>query len=682
MDNEFPRQAGKAGTQQRRRGARAQGPPSATDDFLVVAIGASAGGLDACRKFLTALPAQCGMAFIFVQHLDPTHASMMVDLLASHTTMVVEQATNGIQIEPDKLYVIPPGAQLSVGDGALRLSQPDRRHGTRMPFDFLLQSMAAAFGNRAVAIVLSGAGSDGSAALSSVKSELGLVIAQDPNEASSDGMPRSAIGAGVVDLVLPVARMPEAILDFDGRRLQGDINRAPTTNSTVRDRLPEIIALLRDRTSHDFTLYKPGTLQRRIERRMALVPNGKVDVTTYIGLLRSTPSEIEILANDLLINVTRFFRDPEIFAHLADTVIPDLVARRNGDQTLRLWIAGCSTGEEAYSLVMLFIEHIAQLGGGIHLQVFASDADSDAVATARDGLYPDSIAADISSARLRRFFIKEKKGYRVVPELRGAVIFTCQDVLVDPPFSRLDLISCRNLLIYLGTAAQMRVIDLFHFALREGGILLLGNTESIGTVDGRFETLSEIGRIYRHVARCRPGEVRFSIGADDGMRGQQVARQEKPRLRPTELAELCRRMVIDNFAPAAVLINRRHECLYSVGPTERVLHVAAGHPTHDLLDMAPQAMRTRLRSVIAQASSTDARAHASGFRVNLGGRETECAVDVIPVPNSGEHQLLVCFTEATKRESRAAAGQSEPLPGAPDNPSAIALENELEATRC
>ncbi len=669
-----------AGSYWRRGIAPADGSP-APDDFLVVAIGASAGGLEACRKFLTALPSRSGMAFIIVQHLEPNHPSMMVDLLASHTSMIVQQAAEGMRIEPDHLYVIPPAAELSVVGGMLRLAEPARRHGARLPFDVLLQSMATAFGTRAVAVVLSGWGSDGSAALQAVKSKLGLVIAQDPNEAASDGMPRSAIDAGIVDLVLPVASIPQAILDFDDRRYSSVTAGMVEPTLGIEARLPEIIALLRERTPHDFTGYKPGTLQRRIERRMALAATGTSDVDAYIGLLGSEPGELDLLANDILINVTRFFRDPEIFDLLAKTVVPDLVARRAPDQTLRIWVAGCSTGEEAYSLVMLLLEHIGGLGVGIALQVFASDADPEAVALAREGYYPESITADISPGRLARFFSKERQGYRVSPELRAAVIFACQDVLVDPPFSRLDLVSCRNLLIYLGPDAQARVIDLFHFALREGGILLLGNAESIAASNTRFAAISESGRIYRHVVRCRPGEVRFATDPGDGIRGHRAALQDKPKLRPTELAELCRRMVIENFAPAAVLINSRHECLYSVGPTERFLRVAPGHPTHDLLDLAPQAIRTRLRLVIADAREKQARGHVGGIRVDPMDGESDFAIDVMPVPNDSEPLLLVCFTQEVRPSQRPNAAGVDPSLAAADIPRIAALEIEIEATR-
>lgn len=645
----------------------------------MVGIGASAGGLDACRKFLSALPAPNGMAFILVQHLDPTHPSMMVDLLASHTSMTVQEAADGMPIGPDNLYVIPPGSQLSVGDGALHLSQPRKQHGARLPFDVLLHSLAAAFGSRVVGIVLSGNGSDGSAALRSIKQKLGLVIAQDPDEAASDGMPQSAILAGAADLVLPVGKMPAALAEFAERLAAGAVSGdlAPADESS--DWLDEIIGLLRTRTSLDFTLYKPGTLERRIERRMALATIGIDDIGKYIDVLRSEPDELELLAKDLLINVTRFFRDPEIFDLLAQSVIPELVASREPDQTLRIWVAGCSTGEEAYSLVMLFREHIDAVGSSVNLQVFASDADVDAVEIAREGLYPEAIATDVSPARLARFFLKEEQGYRILPELRAAVIFTCHDVLADPPFSRLDLISCRNLLIYLGSEAQARVIDLFHFALCEGGMLLLGNAETMGSLDGRFETVSESGRLYRHVASCRPGEVRFSSGADDGMRGQPSRRADQPRLRPAELAELCRRMVIENFAPAAVLINSRHECLYSLGPTDRYLRVAPGHPTHDLLDMAPTALRTRLRSAIQQSSQEKVRVRADGFRISQRGSEALFDIEVVPVPKDPENHLLVCFIDRTITGPKSINGPPERPLDAVDRSRVDELELELSA---
>ena len=319
---------------------------------------------------------------------------------------------------------------------------------------------------------------------------------------------------------------------------------------------------------------------------MAMAAIETDDMDRYLEILRSDAGELDLLAKDLLINVTSFFRDPKVFDLLAEKIVPDLVRSQTPDHPLRIWIAGCSTGEETYSLAMLFREQITAAKRNVKLQVFASDVDPDAVASAREGLYPETIEADVSPARLARFFSKEDHGYRVLPELRAAVVFTVQDVLADPPFSRLDLVSCRNLLIYLRPEAQAKVISLFHFALREGGILLLGSSETVGNVDGRFEVISKSERLYRHIGRSRPGEFGFSMSAGDGVRVPARPGQGQAPSRQAALADLCRRLVMETYAPAAVLINRKHECLYSLGPTDRYLRVAPGHPTHDLLAMA------------------------------------------------------------------------------------------------
>src|SRR5271157_6394573 len=383
------RRAGTARPPPRRRSSPRRGSPPGHDGFPVVGLGASAGGLDAARRLLAALPAGTGMAFILIQHLDPTHASMMVDLLAGHTPMKVQQAADGVPLEREHVYLIPPGAYLSIQAGALRLSEPRERHGARLPFDFFLRSLAEELGQRAVCVILSGTGGDGSLGLKAIKEKGGLVIAQDPDEAEFDGMPRSAIMTGAVDLVLPVEKIPETLAKY-GRQLAVNgkwKGRAPDDHPP--DRLAEIIDLLRTKTAHDFALYKPGTLLRRIERRMALAAVD--DIGRYLDMLRQDSGELELLAKDLLINVTSFFRDPKAFELLAKEVIPDLVRSHSPDRPLRIWVAGCSTGEEAYSFAMLLREQIAAAAVPITLQIFASDVDPEAVGNAREGLYPDKI---------------------------------------------------------------------------------------------------------------------------------------------------------------------------------------------------------------------------------------------------------------------------------------------------
>ena len=382
-------------------------------------------------------------------------------------------------------------------------------------------------------------------------------------------MPRSAIMTGAVDLVLPVAKIPEILAKYGRRRKAA---AAPAAIDPP-DRLAEIIDLLRTKTSHDFALYKPGTLARRIERRMALA--GIDDSGRYLDLLRRDPDELELLAKDLLINVTSFFRDPKAFEFLAEKVIPDLVRRHPSDRPLRIWVAGCSTGEETYSLAMLFLEEISAAKRNIRLQVFASDVDEDAVALAREGHYPESIAADVSPVRLARFFTQEEHGYRIVPELRGVVVFTVQDVLADPPFSRLDLISCRNLLIYLRPEAQEKVLLLFHFALSDGGILMLGGSETVGNLDDRFEPISKAQRIYRQIGRSRPGEVDFPIGSGGGARAIWPGETHRAAMRGISASDLTHRLLVETYAPASVLINRKYECLYYFG-TDRPLSAGGG----------------------------------------------------------------------------------------------------------
>jgi two-component system CheB/CheR fusion protein len=623
---------------------------------------------------VTSLPGDAAMAFILVQHLDPTHESMLVGLLAECTAMIVRQATDGMPIERGRLYIIPPGTYLSVRAGALHLSQPEARHGARMPFDFLLRSLAEEYGSRAICVILSGTGADGSLGLKTVKEKGGLVIAQDPDEAGYDGMPRSAIATGAVDLVLRVAEIPEALVRRDQRTSSAQPLDVSSPKNDAKRALSQIIELLRAKTAHDFRLYKPGTLQRRIERRMAMAAIQTMDL--YLEILRGDASELDLLAKDLLINVTGFFRDRSVFDFLAEKIVPDLVRNHALDQPLRIWIAGCSTGEETYSLAMLFREEIAAAGRAIKLQVFASDVDPDAVTSAREGVYPETIAAEVSAARLARFFSKEDHSYRILPELRAAVVFTVQDVLADPPFSRIDMVSCRNLLIYLGPEAQARVISIFHFALRNGGILLLGGAEAVGADDSGFETISKSDRVYRRVGRSRPGEFDFSMGAGIGFRGRTRAERGQPASREAVLADLCHRLVMQAYAPAAVLINNKHESLYSLGPIDRYLRVAPGAPTHDLLAMAPQGLRAKLRSAIQQASRENARVAIAGGRTSHNGGAISFGIEVQPVLSEGDALLLICFVDEPKDEQK-----PDRSPAPRDVPRIAELERELDATR-
>ena len=641
--------------------------------FPVVAVGASAGGLDAFRRLLDALPASSGMAFILVQHLDPTHGSLLVELLTGHTSLTVVEAVEGMVLEPEHLYVIPPGVYLSVETGALHLSQPNERHGARLPFDFLLHSLAASCGDRTICVVMTGTGADGSLGLAAVSERGGWVIAQDPEDAAFDGMPRSAIATGLVDLVLAADKIPAALIDGAGRPSRGA--NLPMASHHDLDVLPQIIELLRDKTTHDFRLYKTGTLRRRIERRMAMagIEAGRMDL--YLAAVEANEPERELLAKDLLINITSFFRDSEVFDLLSRTTVRDLIRNHPPGQPLRVWTAGCSTGEETYSLAMLFREQIAEAKLDIKLQLFASDLDPDAIAVAREGLYPKAIKAQVSAARLARFFAKEEAGYRVAADLRAAVVFTVQDVLADPPFSRLNMISCRNLLIYLGPEAQTKVLALFHFALVPGGLLLLGSSETAGNSADRFEIVAKAERLYRRIGKNRSGDLGFATGAGETVRSQARPEQRPAPSRQNALADLCRRMVMEAYAPAAVLINQRHECLFSLGPTDRYLRVAPGHPTQDLLAMARPGLRTKLRAAIQLAVQNRAKVIVPGDHIEEG-QTAAFDISVQPVSSDGDDLLLVCFVDARKQ----ARGTVRPTsPG--DQAQLTELEQELAATK-
>jgi two-component system CheB/CheR fusion protein len=651
--------------------------PSPPGDFLVVGIGASAGGLEALYKLFDALPPDTGMAFVLIQHLDPTHSSMMVGLLTSHTAMKVLEATDGMPIERDHVYIIPPGVYISLRDGALRLSNPRERHGARMPFNFFLHSLAEDFGERAVCAVLSGSGSDGSVGLTAIHDSGGLVIVQDPREAIHDGMPRSAIETGVADLVLPVAEIPLALADHS-RWAHPKPERASSVPDTAAAAgLAEIIELLRAHTSHDFALYKEGTLLRQIERRMAMV--SIKDPAVYLDRIRRDPQEMERLAKDMLINVTRFFRDEQTFEVLAETVVPELIRRQPLDTPIRIWDAGCSTGEETYSIAMLFLEEIASAKRNVKLQVFASDVDDDALAIARNGLYPESIRKDVSPVRLERFFTKEDHSYRVTRELRETAVFTTQNLLADAPFSRLDFVSCRNVLIYLRPEVQEQVISLFHFALREGGVLVLGASEAIGEFGDRFEPIAKRHRIFRHIGRSRPGEVAFPIAPGEGSRvrtahqSSRGAEVDRPR---TKIGYLAQQTLLDAYAPASVLINARREGLYYFGPIDRYLKIAAGEPSRDLFVMARDGLRTKLRAAIRQAGREHGRVTFGGAQVDRNGVAVAVSISAEPVSAEGEEFLLVSFFDEPEPKKSGTAGAETA-----DPPHIARIEQELDATR-
>ncbi|HSO38300.1 MAG TPA: chemotaxis protein CheB, partial [Labilithrix sp.] len=470
----------------------------AAPGFPIVGIGASAGGLAAFEAFFSGMPAERdpGMAFVLVQHLAPDHKSILSDLIQRHTRMKVFEVEDGMVVRPNCAYIIPPNRDMAFLKGSLHLLEPSAPRGQRLPIDYFFRSLAQDQRERAIGIVLSGTGSDGTQGVRAVKGEAGMVMAQNPESTEFDGMPRSAIATGLVDYELAPAEMPAQLMAYVthafGRR-SAAVRVAPRTEGALKT----IFILLRAQTGHDFSEYKPSTIHRRIERRMAL---SHVDaIEDYVKVLQQRPPEVEALFRDLLIGVTSFFRDPEAFQALEREVIPLLFADKAARSAVRVWSIGCSTGEEAYSIAILLQERIAVQKRSLAVQVFATDIDSRSIATARSGVYPASIAADLTPERLARFFTAEPDGsaYRINKGIRDMMVFSEQDALRDPPFSRLDLISCRNVLIYFGAELQKRLIPLFHYALRPDGFLFLGTSEGVGPYAELFATLDRKSNIFR-----------------------------------------------------------------------------------------------------------------------------------------------------------------------------------------
>ncbi|MEE4376465.1 MAG: chemotaxis protein CheB [Candidatus Competibacteraceae bacterium] len=651
-------------------------------EFPIVGLGASAGGLDALKKFFSAMPADSGMAFVVVQHLDPTHESMMADLLTRCTAMPVRQSEDGMAVEPDCVYVIPPKWYLGIKGTRLRLTEPKERRGMRMAIDAFFCSLAEDQHNRSIVVILSGTGSDGSAGIKEIKAQGGMVMAQDPDTVTHDGMPRSAINTGFVDLVLPVEDMPQALQQYAEHPYLNGHTETKTLVQPAGDDLHTVLALLQAHQKLDFRHYKHTTLVRRMERRMGL--NHLRQIADYLALLRHDPVELDRLSKDLLIGVTGFFRDPDIFSELDTQVIQKLVAEADLNDTLRVWVAGCSTGEEAYTLAMLFFDTMADQEKRLGLQIFASDIDKEALEKARIGSYPASIAADTNPERLKRYFVlTENDAYEVNKELREAVVFAHQNLINDPPFSKLDLISCRNLMIYLQPKAQDKSIALFHFALKRDRYLLLGSSESIGRHDNLFATVSKQARIYQRLNDIVAQPIDFplldQIRHSNDVETAPDDKQSVPQ--PPRFKELAKSWLLDEFAPAAVIINRCYEVLYFHGPVVNYLDIPSGEPNHNLLDMLREGLLTRVRSAIHRAFRDNQKVMLECVRLNRNGRHHAVSAQFKPIKSTSKDNnslLLVAFRDlpATKEnltDKKEANQTDEAIIGQ--------LEEELKASK-
>lgn len=528
-----------------------EAPPSDAP-AIVVGVGTPSGGLDPIRKLFAAMPTGYGLAFVIVQHPAPGHENLTVSLLKNLTSLNAVEAGVGTPVQSDHVYVIPPGKYLGIAAGQLSLVEPAHCHGLPQPIDHFFCALAADQQARAVGLVLSGVDSDGTMGLSEIKAAGGKAIVEDPQPANSAGMPQSPIIAGVADLMLPVEKMTEALLAFAAQAAPMD---ASTGTGDPDLNFRSVLNILRTRTGHDFRCYKTSTLVRRIRRRIALIQ--LKSTAEYVGFIQANPEEVRLLHKDLLIGVTDFFRQPEAWRTLEEKAVLSLIENASPGRSIRVWVPGCSTGKEAYSLAMLLTEHVEASGKDIAIQIFATDADEDALDIARRGTYSEAeIGANISPARLKRFFAHMKGQYHLVKALWELMVFAPQNLTSDPPFSKLDLISCRNLLIYLGRDIQRQIIALFHFALREGGLLFLGNTETVSGQEDLFEPVSKKWRIYRRIGVGRRMPLELAMGVPGGTAPARplTAAGSSPS---NSLAFVVQHVLAERFAPAAVIVDRK-----------------------------------------------------------------------------------------------------------------------------
>lgn len=644
--------------------------------FPIVGIGASAGGLDAFKKFFSAMPADSGAAFVLIQHLDPTRESLTADLVGAYTRMRVVQVEDGMRVEANRVYVIPPNAYLSIRKRTLRLSPPTAPRSLRMAIDFFLRSLAADQHENAIGVILSGTGTDGTLGLKEIKAGGGMTMVQDPQTVQHDGMPRAAIAGGHADYILPAEQMADALRAYVRHAAVAATSMAVRPEKAP-DPLATAVEVLRTRTKFDFSGYKQGTLRRRMQRRMSL--RHLDELPKYVEVLRHDPAEVAALFKDLLINVTSFFREPAAWQVLQEQVIRRLVAAKDTDVPLRVWIPACATGEEAYSIAIVLIEEIAAAGKVCRLQIFASDVDAEALQTARAGVYPEGIAAHVSAQRLSRFFIKGEHSYQVNKELREAVVFAQQSLVSDPPFSRLDVISCRNLFIYLEPAVQERLIPLLHFALREGGYLFLGSAEGIGLQEDLFEPVSTKWRIYRRVGPTRHDRLQVPLAV-----ASTVASVRTPRLpNPARLATLAQHLLLQRYAPACVIINRTGEILYFQGHTDDYLMQPAGVPTQDLVAQARSGLRTKLRDAVHEAIRGNQRVILPGVQMRRGNAFPRVRITVEPLnaaTTDTEGLWLVSLEDEAETPAPAVAHTAAEA-SAGDTALVHQLEYELKSTK-
>jgi two-component system CheB/CheR fusion protein len=612
----------------------------------IVGIGASAGGLEAFEELFRHMPTDSGIAFVLVQHLDPSHTSLLTDILQRSTSMPVVEAQNQIPVAPNTVYVIPPNRDMEILHGKLLLSVPNVPRGQRMPIDAFLRSLAEDQQENAVGIIFSGTGTDGTLGCRAILGTGGMTIAQKPSTARYDGMPSHVARAGYATLVLPIDKIPAVLMAEPGKIIAyTDDDAEALTPLKPENSITRILMLLRSITGHDFSLYKESTIGRRIERRM--LQNDIKDTGTYIRYLKEKPNEVHALFKELLINVTSFFRDPEAFSILEEKILPQLCKDKPEGSVLRVWVTGCATGEEGYSIAILLRELMNDLQKDFKVQIYCTDLDEDEIAIARLGIYPPNIAQDVTPERLHRFFIKEDGGFRVRKDIREMIVFAVHNVIKDPPFTKLDLLCCRNLLIYLKPELQEKLITTFHYALKSEGVLFLSPSETVGNHSELFKAINRKWKLYRPL-HSLTSRVMMAQGLSWSPGNAIKTPEENMKaLKGLNIAELTQRILVQFFAPVSVITNCKGDILFIHGETGKYLRPAPGQPTLNIIEMAREGLAMELRAAIHIAASEEARILNRQIQVKTNGDFTPVNLSVRPISclEANQNLLLISFQD-------------------------------------
>ncbi|NJD52508.1 MAG: PAS domain-containing protein [Candidatus Methanoperedens sp.] len=616
--------------------------------FPIVGIGASAGGLDALEKFFTNMPSDSRVAFVVVMHFDPTGKSIMADILKKYTNMEVFQVDDGMRIRQNCVYIIPPNKDMAILHRTLHLYEPVVHRGVRHPIDFFFRSLSDDQKEYAICIVLSGTGTEGTLGLRAIKGEGGAVMVQSIESAAYDGMPRSAIATGLVDFILPPEKMPEQLLNYVKQFYATGIRPEKIVSEQITNYLQKIIILIRNQTGLDFSQYKQSTLIRRIDRRMNLHQISRI--SDYVRYLQENPAEIQILHKEFLIGVTSFFREPEAFKALKEEVVPEIFKNKTPDQTVRIWVPACSTGEEAYSLAIILKEYMDETKSDIKAQIFATDVDREAIEAARTGVYPENIALDVSPERLSRFFIKNSDSYNVNKDIREMVVFAPQNVISDPPFLRMDLISCRNLMIYLVPEVQKKLLLIFQYSLNQDGFLFIGSSETIGESTDLYSPVDKKWKLFKRKGERTPllpvpGVIPSALRVEVPGRGE-------IKTRPVNIGELIEKMLLDTYTPPSVIVNEKGDILYIHGRTGKYLEPASGRPSLNVREMARQGIRTELNIALHTVVTQKKDAIFRNLNVKTNGSVQTINLTVRPInePERLQGLIMVVFEDVPPRE--------------------------------